>query len=143
MRQWREQFCCLRLSGNDPENRENYSSPPSPAQQPNWEDIIGIWHITDSARQMMEKNGFVLSDDVGYSLEFKDDGTVVAVNIPHGKGDYFSSMGIWTVEKAGTKWYINVDYENGIHTSYNIYGENTPCSIYEMWGELIWLVFEK
>jgi hypothetical protein len=29
---------------------------------------------------------------------------------------------ILAVEKAGPKWYINVDYENSIQTSYNIYG---------------------
>ena len=120
-----------------------YSGPPSPTQQPAQEDLIGIWHITDGTRQMLEENGFVLSADVEYSLEFKDDGTVVAINVPHRQGDYFSSMGIWTVEKAGTKWYINVNYENGIYTSYNIYSENPPYSIYEMWGELTWLVFER
>jgi hypothetical protein len=36
----------------------------------------------------------------------------------------------WAVEKAGRKWYINVDYEKGEHTSYNVYGENPPALIY-------------
>jgi hypothetical protein len=65
------------------------------------------------------------------------------VNLPHGQGDYFVSKGFWAVEKAGTKWYINLDYENSIHTSYNINGENPPCAIYKMWGELIRPVLEK
>jgi hypothetical protein len=51
------------------------------------------------------------------------------VNLPHGRGGYFASKGFWAVEKAGTKWYINGDYENSIYISYNIYGENSPYTI--------------
>jgi hypothetical protein len=40
------------------------------------------------------------------------------------------------VEKAGGKWYINVDYEYDNHSSYNIYGKNPPNSKMMHWGEV-------
>ncbi len=116
---------------------------PIPKSQPAKEDIVGTWYIDNSSRSMLEESGYIMTDDLEYKFEINGNGQINAINVPDQHGHFFSDTGTWKLQKIGKEWRIIVYYRNGYYTNYNVSGENPPYTMYEIWGELTALGFER
>jgi hypothetical protein len=125
----------------------SFSNPTNPRKKPAREDIVGVWVPTPSSLQKMQEEG--MYEISTHTLAFKKDGTFVMTNMPdwwinsfgESAGGFYSGSGTWEITKDRGRWEIRVHftslpgYRNGLTTSFNLSGQESPYRIYLYLGD--------